>query len=556
TAQSAVAIENLQLVEDMQRRLLEMADLTWVSTRVTSTLDAEKIVATIADAASKALDVPRVALFVARSDGRYAPIPGGQLGLPEENEDLLADRDHLGAEAVLTSAPQTVADARQEGLEDDPLVRWLGTRSLLCVPMTARQGLRGLLAVGDERPRTFRAHEVALLSAYANQTALALQSALLYQDVVRHLNHLSSLFEVSQTLASSLELSKTLDRVLDSASELLGAPLCSLMLTDPDTGDLVIKAARGLNTDEALYATLKPGEGLAGRAAQSGTSLVSADATRDGRFKHRARARELSLRAAMAAPLIAHDRTVGVLNLYRQSSHKFTEDDRKLVMLLANSAAVAIDNARLYQEAQERGQFLAAMMGEINHRMRNTLQAVAGLLRMDLDHPGPRSTEDALRRGIARLQSVAVVHELMPAQELQFVDIKRAASRIAHLTCQAVAPDRKIQTRVSGARVMLPSQRATSVAMILSELIDNALRHGLRQRDDGLITISFAEGGGNIVVQVRDNGVGLPEDFDPETVSGLGLKVVRGLVEKELGGTLDLEMKRGLIVRARFPKHH
>jgi len=239
-AQSAVTIENLQLIEDMQRRLLEMADLTWVSTRVTSTLDAEKIVATVADAASKALDVPRVALFIARPDGRYAPIPGGQLGIPEKREDLLADRDHLGAEAVMTSASQTVADARDESLEDDALVRWLGTRSLLCVPMTARQGLRGLLVVGAERPRTFRAHEVALLSAYANQTALALQSALLYQDVVRHLNQLSNLFEVSQTLASSLDLSETLDLVLNSASELLEAPLCSIMLIDRDTGDLVI----------------------------------------------------------------------------------------------------------------------------------------------------------------------------------------------------------------------------------------------------------------------------------------------------------------------------
>jgi len=143
----------------------------------------------------------------------------------------------------------------------------------------------------------------------------------------------------------------------------------------------------------------------------------------------------------------------------------------------------------------------------------------------------------------------------MPGQELQFVDIKRAAAHIAQLTSETAAPDRKIRTRVSGARVMLPSQQATSVAMVLSELTDNAVRHGLAQRQDGLVTISLAEGGGNVVVEVRDNGVGLPKDFDLETMSGLGLKVVRGLVEKELGGSLDLEMKRGLTVRAKFPKH-
>ncbi len=327
------------------------------------------------------------------------------------------------------------------------------------------------------------------------------------------------------------------------------------MLLDQDTGELVIKAARGMTTNQALYSPLKSGEGLAGRAAQFQTPLLSADVSRDGRFKHRVHARDLGLRAAMAAPLTAHGRTVGVLNLYRRSSQHFTQDDKQLVMLLANSAAVAIENARLYQEARERGQFLSAMMGEINHRVRNTLQAIAGLFRMELEHPSPRSTEEALRRAMARLQSVATVHELMPGQELHFVDIKQAATRIAQLTRQASAPDRKIRTRVSGARITLPSQQATSVALILSELTDNAVRHGLSQHEDGLVTISLAEGGGNVVIEVRDNGVGLPEDFQLETMSGLGLKVVRGIVEEELGGTLDLEMKRGLTVRARFPKH-
>ncbi len=553
-AQATVAIENVQLVEDMQRRLLEMADLTWVSTRVTSTLDAHNIAATVTDAAAKALNVPRVALFTAGADGRYEPIPGGQLGLPDQRQHALPSRDHVGAEAISTNAPQSVADAVDEGLQQDLLVQWLTATSLLCVPMTARQGLRGLFVVGDDRPRTFQAHEVALLSAYGGQTALALQSAILYENVVGHLGQLGDLLDVSQTVSSSLELPETLQRVLDSASDLLGAPLASLMLMDPGSGDLIIRAARGLEPDGVLYSPLKPGEGLAGRVAQSGRPLVSADISRDGRFKHRERAREVGLRAAMAAPLIARGRTVGVLNLYRQSYQQFTEDDEKLVMLLANSVAVAIDNARLYEESQERGQFLASMMGEINHRVRNTLQAIAGLLRMEIDHPGHRSTEDALRRGIARLQSVAVVHDLMPAQEVQFVDMKQAASRIAGLASQSVSPECPIQTRVSGARVMLPSQLATSVAMILSELIDNAARHGLAGRDDGLISISLAEGGGDVVIEVRDNGVGIPDTFDVESTSGMGLKVVRGIVEQDLDGKLEIEMQDGLTVRARFAK--
>ncbi len=552
-AQAAVAIENLQLFESIQHRLLEMADLTWVSTRVASTHDATKIAATVAEAASRALDVGRVAILVAGPDGRFHPIPEGQHGVPPDGDELLAAEGHLGAEALRSGSPQAVVDAEQEGRSDDALVQWLHARSLLCVPMTAEQGLRGIFVVGDERPRTFRSHAVALVSNYANQAALALQSAMLYQDVVRHLNQLSKLFDVSRTLASSLELSATLDAVLTSASELLEAPVCSVMLMDPERGDLVIKAARGFGPDDILYEPVKPGQGLAGRAAQSGLALTSSDITRDGRFTFRERAREEGLHTAIAAPLVARGHTLGVLNLYRKETQEFTEDDKRLLTSLANSAAVAIENAHLYQEAQERAQFLSAMMSEINHRIRNTLQAIAGLLRMELVRPHV-SAEAAIKRGIARIQSAAVVHELMSARDIRFVDMKQVARRIFQLTCQSITCDHPLTVNVTGARVMLPSQNATSAALVMAELIDNAIRHGLAGTTNGRVAISLAEGGGEVVIQVQDNGVGLPEGFDLEATSGMGLKIVRGLVEDELGGKVEVETRDGLLVRARFPK--
>ena len=553
-AQAAVGIENIQLVEDMQRRLLEMADLTWVSTRVTSTMEVERIAATVADAASKAVDAPRIALFLTDEQGEFIPIPGGQRGIPEATTQSLPSTGHVGYEALAVGVPQTIIDSQRENREDDALIQWLGTRSLLCVPMVAQQGVQGILAVGDVRPRDFPSHALALLSAYANQTALALQSAMLYQDVVRHLKELENLFGVTQTLASSLELTQTLDRVLSAAAELLGSPVGTLMLMDADTNELTIKAARGIHPDHGFYRPLAVGEGLAGRAVQSGTALMSADIRRDGRFSDRAFAREGDLQAAIAVPLVTRGRTVGVLNLYRKSQREFDENDRRLATALANAAAVAIENARLYEETQERAQFLTAMVSEINHRVRNTLQAVAGLLRMEMEQEPPRPIEEVLRRGIARLQSVAVVHDMLQARDLRFVDIKQAARRIVQLTAQSAAPGNAIQTRIVGARVMLPSQQATNVAMILSELVDNAVRHGLPNAEDPRVSVSLAEGGGNIVIEVKDNGEGFPKGFNLDADARLGLKVVRGLVEEELGGFLDVESNNGVTARAKFPR--
>jgi len=553
-AQAAVAIENIQLVEDMQRRLLEMADLTWVSTRITSTMELERIAATVADAASKAVDAPRIALFLTNEQGEYIPIPGGQRGLPETTTQSLPSTGHVGYEALALGVPQTVIDSHRESRENDALVQWLGTRSLLCVPMVAQQGVQGILVVGDVRPRDFPSHALALLSAYANQTALALQSAMLYQDVVRHLKELENLFEVAQTLASSLELTQTLDRVLSAATELLESPVGTLMLMDADKNELTIKAARGIRPDHDFYRPLAAGEGFAGRAAQGGTPLLSADIRRDGRFSDRTSAREGGLQAAIAVPLVTRGRTVGVLNLYRRSQREFDENDRRLATALANAAAVAIENARLYEETQERAQFLTAMVSEINHRVRNTLQAVAGLLRMEMEQKPPRPIDEVLRRGIARLQSVAVVHDMLQTRDLRFVDIKQAARRIVQLTSQSASPGNAIQTRIVGARVMLPSQQATNVAMIVSELVDNAVRHGLAKAKDPRVSVSLAEGGGDVVIEIKDNGEGFPKGFNLDADAGLGLKVVRGLIEEELGGSLDVESNNGVTARAKFPR--
>lgn len=555
-AQAAVVIENLQLFENTQRRLLEMADLTWVSARISASHDVGHIAAIAADAAAKAVDAAEVALFLGEPNGSgYRLLPGSAHAGGDGRADRLPAEGHIGAVALATGSPQTVPDARAEEWRQDAIVKWVGARALVVAPMIAQQGLRGLFVVGFHEPLTPETHLVALLSSYANQTALGLQSALLYQDVLRHLSQLSRLFEVSRTLASSLDLDQTLQTVLQSASELLDAPVCSVMLLNQESGYLVTKAACGLWSDAVLQEPIRLGEGLAGRAVQSGVALTSSDVSRDGRFRFREYAREAGLRTGIAAPLIARGRALGVINLYRRCPQEFSQDDERLLVSLANSAAVAIENAHLYQEAQARAQFLTAMMGEIGHRIRNLLQTIAGLLQLELHRPGGASAEVAIKRGIARLQSAAVVHELMRAQELQLVDMKQVARRVFEIVCQSLPEECPVEIQVSGARVMLPSQKATNVALFLSELVDNALRHGLAEAEQGRIWVSLAEGGGDVVVQVRDNGPGLPADVHPGAGPGLGLKIVQGLVEVDLGGSLQLENRGGLVVRARFPRH-
>jgi two-component system, sensor histidine kinase PdtaS len=260
----------------------------------------------------------------------------------------------------------------------------------------------------------------------------------------------------------------------------------------------------------------------------------------------------MGLGAAIAAPLISRGRVVGVLNLYRKSTSRFADTDLHLLMSLANTAAVAIENANLWHEAQQRSEFVTAMLSEVNHRMRNSLQSVAGLLRMELERPQARSAEEVVRRAVTHVQSVAAVHEVLREQDLQFVDMKEVALRVARISHRG-GRERAVDIEVTGARVMLPSQKAISVAQLLNELLDNALRHGLVGQEGGKVFVSLAEVGGEVVLQVRDTGVGAPGGVVPEDSPGLGLKIVRGLVE-ELGGRVEFEGRQGFTVRIRFPK--
>ncbi len=557
-AQSAVAIENLQLFEDMQRRLLEMADLTWVSTHIAATLEVDKIANAVAEGAAKALGAPRAAILLPNEKGDLAPLWAGCVGMEEAEVPPLEDK-HVGAKALDSGAPEAVCDAEREGRGEDPLVKWLNAKSLLCAPMTTQQGLRGLLVVGDDRPRRFPTHLRALLAAYANQGALALQSALLYRDVVQHLDDLTKLFELSRKLAASEDLNEALEAVLAHASDILDAPTGLLLLVDRQTRDLVVRAARGFSPDTPLETAirLKPGEGMAGKAVQSGSVLTSADVSRDGRFRYRDLARSEGLRAGACAPMMSRGEALGALCLYRRKSRQFTEKQKRMLAAIAGTAALAVENAHLSQEVRRQCEFVSALMGKINHLVRNSLESVAGVLRTELRRSRKLSPEGVIKRAIAHVQTMAVVHELGPSRDPELVDARQMTRRVIQVLKQSVlgATRGSVATKVTGAQVRLPSHKASRLAVALGELVDNALRHGLSGGKPDRLTVTFSEVGGDVIVQVSDNGPGLPAKFDLENCTSLGLNIVKGVVETDLRGKLELRSKDGLTVLIRFPKH-
>ncbi len=197
----------------------------------------------------------------------------------------------------------------------------------------------------------------------------------------------------------------------------------------------------------------------------------------------------------------------------------------------------------------------ATMIQEIHHRVKNNLQVIASLLRMQARRVGESEGKLLLGESINRILSVAVVHEFLSQDETSSINIREVAQRIVSQTAQSIMdPDKHISLKVTGPGVHLPAQQATICALAINELVQNALVHAFEHKNEGCIAVTLGDDGERISVSVRDDGEGLPEGFDLMRDGSLGLRIVRALVEDDLRGTFELRGNEGVEAIAIFSK--
>ena len=195
-----------------------------------------------------------------------------------------------------------------------------------------------------------------------------------------------------------------------------------------------------------------------------------------------------------------------------------------------------------------------ATIREVHHRVKNNLQTIASLLRIQ----ARRSNSDEVRRALAeateRVSSMAVVHDLLAGSDDERVDFA-AAARTVTSSCAAGSWARgsAIEVVVEGSTGEVDAHTATSLTLALAELVHNALEHGLGERAIGRVDVTMRRVAGELVLTVRDDGVGLPADFEPVSSANLGLAIVRTVVEDDLRGTLTFSRGRGTTVTVRVP---
>jgi two-component sensor histidine kinase len=350
-------------------------------------------------------------------------------------------------------------------------------QSILAVPILTRDGtLEGALNVRTRDPRTFSEAEVELLLAIAAQVAQSIEHAKLYSEAQRRVHELEALARISEAVQDSLYLEESLEAIVKTTMDALGATGAALVLDD-------------------------------GRVAWP-EGVASTHAIRQ--------------------PLRWRGRQIGELVADRDSP--FSDGDRELLASIATHAAVALEHGR----AVMRG----VLAQEIHHRVKNNLQTVASLLRLQARSDDGIDPREALEHSVNRILAIAAVHELLTERREEDVELADLIGRLRSMLVQGVGGGKAVTASL--AEVSLPGARATALALVFAELLQNALEHG-----GDRVTVELARRDGDVVLAIADDGPGLAD-----AAAGTGLSIVRALVRDELRGTLSLA---GARAEAVFP---
>jgi two-component sensor histidine kinase/putative methionine-R-sulfoxide reductase with GAF domain len=353
--------------------------------------------------------------------------------------------------------------------------------SILAVPILTRDGaLEGALNVRTRERRSFSEDEVDLLLAIAAQVAQSIEHAKLYSEAQRRVNELEALARISEAVSESLYLEESLEAIVKTTMDALGATGAALVLDD-------------------------------GRIAWP-EGVASTYAIRQ--------------------PLRWRGRQIGELVADRETA--FTDIDRELLGSIATHAAVALEHGR----AVLRG----VLAQEIHHRVKNNLQTVASLLRLQARSSDQIDPREALEHSVNRILAIAAVHELLTERREEDVDLADLIGRLRAMLVQGVGGGKEVTADLE--QVELSGARATALALVFAELLQNALEHGGDQ-----VRVELRRRDGEVLLAIADNGRGLAAGAP----AGTGLSIVQALVRDELRGALDLSSGPGTRAEVVFP---
>jgi GAF domain-containing protein/anti-sigma regulatory factor (Ser/Thr protein kinase) len=598
--QAVIAIENVRLFTELQAR---NRDLTESLDRQTATAEILQVISrsrtevqpifdAIADNAVRLFRPWTVGVY--RFDGQLVDIMATRGGLPGSDAWIrsrypssLGARDSVITRCIGQRAVVHVPDvAADPGIRDTGRER--GYRGVLAVPMLQDEQPIGVIAVTRAEAGPFAEAEIALLKTFSDQAVIAIENARLLTelqartaDLTRSVSQLTALGEVGQAVSSTLDLETVLTTIVSRAVQLSGADGGAVFEYDEQAEEFHLRATQHLPeefVERARSTALRRGEGAVGRLAATREPVEIADIAAPEAYQSRLRDILMALghRALLAVPLLREGHLVGGLIINRKIAGAFPAETIDLLKTFATQSAVAIQNARLFREIEEKSRQLEVasrhksdFLANVSHELRTPLNAILGFNEMilgdvygevpaDLKEP----LTDVQNSGKHLLRLINNVLDLSKIEagrmELALGDYSAqdtvASIRIA---LHPLAADKGLEFVVTVADdVPLAHGDAGRITQCLMNLAGNALKF----TREGRVEIAVGLDGDLLVYRVADTGIGIAPD-KLETVfaefrqgdatiasefggTGLGLSITKRFVELH-GGRIWVESELG-----------
>jgi signal transduction histidine kinase len=593
--QAVIAIENVRLFKELDARNRELSEALEQQTATSEILrvlsrsptDAQPVFDAIAAAALKLCEANSANVFT--FDGELLHLVAISGTSPEGMEAIRQfwprplDGGTAASRAVMSHSVVAIPDTHLDPKYAVPtLVRW-GFRSVLGIPLMRDNKSVGAIAVGRSAAGPFPEKQIALLQTFADQAVIAIENVRLFKELearttelTQSVGELQALGEVGQAVSSTLDLETVLSTIVSRATELAGMDGGSIYEYEEAGEEFRLHTAHNLPGEliEALRSRPVPkGEGAIGRLADSGEPVAIRDIMDEGTYQ--SQVREILLRhgyrSLLAVPLLRENRLLGGLVVNRKSAGEFAPRVIELLKTFATQSALAIQNAQLFREIEDKSRQLeiasrqkSAFLANMSHELRTPLNAIIGftriVMRRSQEQLEPKQIENLEKILTSGQQLLALINTILDLAKVEAgrVDVNPAEIQPALLLEQCMRTVEPLVkepvTLVKGFDGELPLMHVDEE--MLRQIILNLLSNAAKFTASGNIHVSAEANDATVQIAVADTGIGIAadklesifEEFEQADASstrvhggtGLGLTIARRLA-RLMGGDISVE---------------
>jgi two-component system, NtrC family, sensor kinase len=615
-AQSVIAIENARLFKELQERnrdLTEALEQQTATSEILSVIsssptDLQPVFETIVANAKRLCGADASGLF--RFDGELLHFVTGAGSSPEWYARMRTNPIRPGMETATRRAalerriihvPDVIAAADFAEYQTGRHTRE-GILSALSVPLLKENTLLGVITISHRiEVRPFTDNQIALVKTFADQAVIAIENVRLFKELderthelTRSVGELKALGEVSQAVSSTLDLEAVLTRIVSHAVQLSGTDGGAIYEYDEPSEEFQLRATDHM--EEELITALRTnpprlGDGVIGRAAVSREPVEVPNILEERAYAPRLRQllERFGFRASLAVPLLREDRIIGGLVVRRKSTGEFRPEVIELLKTFATQSVLAIQNARLFREIEEKSRQIEAanrhkseFLANMSHELRTPLNAIIGFSEVlqeklfgELNEKQAEYTDDILTSGRHLLSLINEILDLSKVEagrmelELATFDLPLAIDNARtfvreRATKHGIALDVAVDDRLGD---FLGDER--KIKQILLNLLSNAVKF---TPEGGRIGIDARQTDGSVEISVSDTGVGIAAEDQPKVFeefrqvgsdyahkvegTGLGLTLAKKFVELHGGKIwLDSEVGKGSTFTFTLPIH-